>query len=123
MLSRLSARRIVEQAFGGAVGVEDAAGGVGDEEAERHGFDEAVEAVFGGAECALGGELFAAVVGFPELALDGGDEACEVLLGDVILGAGAHGFDRGGLAHGAGEHDEGDVEAAGFGGSAALRAR
>ena len=73
-----------------------------------------VEAVFGGAEGDFGFNLVAAAAGFFELALDGGDQAGEVLFGDVVLGARAHGVDGGLLGDGAGEHDEGNVEAGGF---------
>ena len=72
-----------------------------------------MEAIFGGLEGELGSNFLAAVGGFPQFALNCGDETDEVLFGDVILGTGAHGFDGGGFGHDAGEHDEGDIEGAG----------
>ena len=109
-----AAAGIAEQALEGGVGIDDPAGHFADEEAERHGLDEAVEAGFAFAEGALGGDLEATGGGFLELALEGGDEADEILLGDVVVGAGAHGFNGGLFGDSAGHHDEGDVEAGGF---------
>ncbi len=70
-----------------------------------------MEAGFAFAKSALGGDLETAGGGFLEFALEGGNQADKVLLGDVVVGAGAHGFDGGLFGHSAGHHDEGDVEA------------
>ena len=45
------------------------------------------------------------------LALDGGHEALQAVLEDVVVGAGPHRLDGDGLAHGARDDDEGDVDA------------
>ncbi len=78
-------------------------------EAERHGLDEAVEARLAGAKSLLGGELVAAGGGFLELSFERRNQPREVLLGDVVVRAGAHGFDRRLFGDGARHHDEGNV--------------
>ena len=46
---------------------------------------------------------------FAHLALDGGNQPRQVLLGDIIVGAGAHGVDGRLFADRAGHDDEGNV--------------
>jgi hypothetical protein len=106
--------------------ISNAAGGVADEQAQGHGFNEGVKARFAGAKSEFRGEAIAAAGGILQLAMDSGDEAGQILLGNVIVGAGTQGNHRGFLRDGAGKHDEGKVETGGLeqlerGGTAEVR--
>ena len=70
------------------------------------------EALLGEAESGFGAEALVALAGVGELAFDGREQALEVALKDVVVGAGAHGIDGGDFVDGAGDDDEGKIDAA-----------
>ena len=100
---------ITQQPLDAGVGILDGAIGLGDDEADRHGLYQAQEALLTGAQGLFGVELKATGARFAYLALDGRNQPREVLLGDIVMGAGAHRIDGSLFADGAGHDDEGDV--------------
>ena len=67
------------------------------------------QAVLGGLQGGVRAALHAPVGRFAQLALHRGTEAPQVVLQDVVVGAGAHRLDGRVLADGARDDDEGDV--------------
>ena len=97
---------IAQQPLDARVRIANGAIGLSDDEADGHGLDEAQETLLAGAQGLLGIELQTAGAGLAHLALDGREQAREVLFGDVVVGAGAHGLDSGLLADRTGHDDE-----------------
>jgi hypothetical protein len=90
-----------EHALGRVAHLEDHAGDV---------VGERPQAGFALAQGLFGLALLAAVAGFAQLPLDGRDQAVELVLAEVVVGAGAHRGDRLVFLHHAGDDDEGQVE-------------
>src|SRR6201996_653200 len=100
---------ITEQPLDAGVGILDGAIGLGDDEADGHGLHQTQEALLAGPQCPFGIELEATGARFAYLALDGRNEPREILLGDIVMGTGAHRIDGSLFADGAGHDDEGDI--------------
>jgi hypothetical protein len=106
------ARVLAEHLFAGGVGIDVAAGGVLEEGGAGEMVHEGREPLLRLAEPLEHVLLFRAELPLREGLADGRSEPAEAVLEQVIAGAVLHGLDGGVFADGAGDDDEGDVQAA-----------